>query len=73
MSVTINIQMMRDQQEWLAETACTIRENNCKPTLPAERVYPQHLIGVAIELLRSADVDWSQIKNIEDLQKQLNL
>jgi hypothetical protein len=71
--VTINILMERDQQEWLAETACTIRENNCKPTLPAERVYPQHLIGVAIELLRSADVDWNQIKNVEDLCEQLNL
>ncbi len=37
-----------------------------------ERVYPQHLIGTAIELLRAQDVDWSQVKNVEDLREQLN-
>jgi hypothetical protein len=28
---------------------------------------------VAISLLQQADVDWSQIKNVEQLRKQLNL
>jgi len=36
-------------------------------------VYPQHLMGVAISLLQQADVDWSQIKNVEQLRIQLNL
>jgi hypothetical protein len=72
-TVTVNIKITKGQKDWLAETASFVRENNTEPVPPSERVYPQHLIGVAIELLRSADVDWSQIKNVEDLQQQLNL
>jgi hypothetical protein len=71
--VTVNIKITKGQKDWLAETASFVRENNTEPVPPSERVYPQHLIGVAIELLRSADVDWSQIKNVEDLREQLNL
>ncbi|NJO93937.1 MAG: hypothetical protein HC820_05480 [Hydrococcus sp. RM1_1_31] len=71
--VTVNIKITKGQKDWLAETASLVRENNTEPVPPPERVYPQHLIGVAIELLRSQDIDWNQVKNIEDLREQLNL
>jgi len=71
--VTINIKIPRTQQSWLAETARTVRDNNDTPVAPSERVFPQHLIGVAIDLLRSTDIDWSQVRNTEDLRQQLNL
>ncbi|PSF33901.1 hypothetical protein C7H19_19450 [Aphanothece hegewaldii CCALA 016] len=53
--------------------ATLVRDNNTEFVPPAERVYPQHLIGVAIDLLKAADVDWNQVRNIEELQKTLNL
>jgi hypothetical protein len=31
------------------------------------------LIGVAIDLLEAAGVDWEEIRNVEELRKQLNL
>ena len=71
--VTINIKITRSGQEWLTDTARQVRENNLEPVPPNARVFPQHLIGVAIELLSKADVDWSQVKNIEELRKSLNL
>lgn len=71
--VTINIKITRAQQEWLTDIARQVRENNLDPVPPAERVFPQHLIGVAIELLSKADVDWSQVKNVEELRQWLNL
>ena len=71
--VTINIKITRTQHEWLTDTARTVRDNNTEPVPPGERVYPQHLIGVAIELLQTTEVDWSQVKNAEDLKQLLNL
>lgn len=71
--VTVNIKITKSQKDWLAQTATEVRDNNTEPVPPAERVYPQHLIGVAIDLLNSAQVDWSEIKNVEDLREQLNL
>ena len=71
--VTINIKIPREKQSWLAETARTVRDNNDIPVAPSERVFPQHLIGVAIDLLRDTDIDWSTVRNIEDLRQQLNL
>jgi len=71
--VTINIKIPRSQQSWLAETARTVRDNNDTPVAPSERVFPQHLIGVAIDLLRATDIDWSTVRNIEDLRQQINL
>jgi hypothetical protein len=71
--VTVNIKITKSQKDWLADTASQVRENNMEPVPPAERVYPQHLIGVAIDLLRSADVDWNLVQNIEELREQLNL
>jgi len=71
--VNINIKITRDQQRWLTDTARIVRDNNDTPVAPSDRVFPQHLIGVAIDLLHSTDIDWSQIKNIEDLRQQLKL
>ena len=71
--VTINIKITRKKQEWLTDTARQVRENNLDPVPPSDRVFPQHLIGVAIELLQAAEVDWSQIRNVEELRKWLNL
>lgn len=71
--VTINIKITRTQHDWLTDTARTVRDNNTEAVPPGERVYPQHLIGVAIELLLSCEIDWSQVKNAEDLKRLLNL
>jgi hypothetical protein len=71
--VTVNIKIGRHHHQWLNETARTIRDNNLEPVAPGERVFPQHLIGVAIDLLQSSDVDWSQVKSVADLRKHLNL
>jgi hypothetical protein len=69
--VNVNIKMSQPQQEWLAATAKTVRRNNSLPVAARERVYPQHLIGLAVELLQSADVDWEQVKTIDDLRERL--
>jgi len=71
--VTINIKITRDQQTWLAGIARMVRDNNDAPVAPGDRVFPQHLIGVAIDLLRSNNIDWSQIKDIEDVRQLLKL
>jgi hypothetical protein len=71
--VKINIDITKTQKEWLADTASQVRENNLEPVPPLKRVYPQHLIRVAIDLLEASDVDWGQIKNVEELREQLNL
>ncbi|MCC5668444.1 hypothetical protein LC653_32495 [Nostoc sp. CHAB 5784] len=71
--VSINIKISREQHEWLSDTARTVRDNNLEPVPPGDRVYPQHLIGVAVELLRNSDIDWSQMKDTEDLKQQLKL
>ncbi|MEM8723401.1 MAG: hypothetical protein AAGE84_29640 [Cyanobacteria bacterium P01_G01_bin.39] len=71
--VTVNIKIRKDQKEWLTDTASTVRNNNSEPVAPSERVYPQHLIGVAIDLLQNFDVDWTEVKNVEELKEHLNL
>ncbi len=71
--VTINIKITRTQQSWLTETARKVRDNNDTPVAPSERVFPQHLIGVAIDLLHHSDIDWSTVRNLEDLRQQLRL
>ncbi|MGL4502017.1 MAG: hypothetical protein ACRCU2_23325, partial [Planktothrix sp.] len=71
--VTVNIKILGHQKDWLSETAQTIRDNNDDPVAPADRVYPQHLIQVAIDLLQSSEVDWSKIRNVEELRGHLNL
>jgi hypothetical protein len=71
--VTVNIKIRKDQKEWLTDTASTVRDNNTDPVAPSERVYPQHLIGVAIDFLEAAGIDWGEVRNVEELRKQLNL
>jgi hypothetical protein len=71
--VTVNIKIKRSQQEWLADTAQSVRSNNTEPVSPSDRVFPQHLIGVAIELLKNTDVDWQQIKTLTELKDYLKL
>lgn len=71
--VLVNVKITELQRDWLAKTARKIRDNNIDPVPPCERVYPQHLLGIAIDLLMSADIDWEQVRNIEDLKGQLRL
>ena len=71
--ITVNIKISRTQHDWLNDTSRQVRENNDEPVPAADRVYPQHLIGVAIDLLTSADVDWATVGNVQDLRKLLNL
>jgi hypothetical protein len=71
--VKVNINIRKDQKDWLADTASQVRENNVLPVPPAERVYPQHLIVVAIDLLQAAGINWSEVRNVEELREQLNL
>ncbi len=63
----------KDQKDWLTDTASKVRDNNTDPVPPSQRVYPQHLIGVAIDLLQNVDIDWGEVKNVEELREQLNL
>jgi hypothetical protein len=70
---TINIKIERKQQRWLQDTAQQVRDNNETAVPPNERVYPQHLIGAAIELLKAQGLDWEEIHNIEELKQALNI
>jgi len=69
----VNIKIRKSQKEWLADTASTVKNNNTEPVPPSQRVYPQHLIGVAIDLLQNVDVSWDEIKNVEELRGQLGI
>ena len=71
--VTVNIKVNESQQEWLADTAKQVRRNNDEPVAAIDRVYPQHLIGIAIDLLKESDIDWGKVQNIQDLKKVLDL
>ena len=76
----MSIKIRKDQKAWLTNTASTIRNNNSEPVPSSERVYPQHLIGVAIaklaediDFLEVAEIDWDEVRNVEELRKQLKL
>ena len=71
--VTVNIKIQKSQQQWLADAAQTVRDNNDEPVPPNERVYPQHLIGVAIAMLQSTDIDWATVRNTDELREKLGL
>ena len=71
--VTVNIKVAESQQEWLADMAKKVRRNNDAPVAAIDRVYPQHLIGIAIDLLKESDIDWGKVQNIQDLKKVLNI
>ena len=68
-TATINIKISCQQQEWLTTTAKTIRDNNPQPTTPNERIYPQHLVSIAIALLQETEVDWLKIDGIADIAR----
>jgi hypothetical protein len=69
----INIKITKVQRDWLTQIASQIRDNNENPVPPQDRVFPQHLIGIAIDLLNSHDIDWDKIRNIDDLRRYLDL
>jgi len=71
--VTVNIKIARSQQEWLTDTARLVRDNNDEPVPPNERTYPQHLIQLAIELLKSTELDWQQVRNVDEIKAHLNI
>ena len=71
--VTVNIKVNESQQEWLADTAKQVRRNNNEPVAAIDRVYPQHLIGIAIDLLKESDIDWEKVQNIQDLKEVLDI
>ncbi len=71
--VSINIKITKAQRDWLADIASQVRDNNEEPVPPGDSVFPQHLLGIAIDLLQASEVDWSQIRTIQDLRKHLNL
>jgi hypothetical protein len=69
----VNIKLEDRQRVLLDEKARLIRSNNLEAVPAKDRVYPQHLIAVAIDLLLKSDIDWSEVKNIEQLRESLNL
>jgi hypothetical protein len=66
--VTINIKIPQSQQDWLADTARDVRANNDEPVPSSDRVYPQHLVQAAVDLLKSSNVNWAEVRNIKDLR-----
>ncbi|MEO0708301.1 MAG: hypothetical protein AAF050_21915 [Cyanobacteria bacterium J06649_5] len=72
-TATLNIQVTRAQQRWLQNTAQDIRDNNDAPVPGPQRVYPVHLIQAAIDLLRTQDIEWDTIADVEGLKDALNL
>jgi hypothetical protein len=72
-SVPVNIKVSSSQQKWLANTAQQIRSNNDVAVAAADRVFPQHLIQVAIDLLKAQGIDWAEVKNVSELRDSLNI
>ncbi len=71
--VSVNIKVPNSQQKWLADTAQQIRGNNDSAVAAADRVFPQHLIQVSIDLLKAQGIDWTEVKNISELRDFLNI
>jgi hypothetical protein len=72
-SVSVNIKVPSSQQKWLADTAQQVRGNNDLAVAASDRVFPQHLIQVAIDLLKAQGIDWTEVKNVADLRDSLNI
>jgi hypothetical protein len=72
-SVSVNIKVPSSQQKWLADTAQQVRSNNDLAVAAADRVFPQHLIQVAIDLLKAQGIDWAEVKNVAELRDSLNI
>lgn len=72
-SVPVNIKVPSSQQKWLADTAQQVRGNNDVAVAAADRVFPQHLIQVAIDLLKAQGIDWTEVKNVAELRDSLKI
>ena len=72
-TITVNIKLAESQHDWLTKTARKVRGNNDAPVPARDRVFPQHLIGVAVELLKHSEIDWDSVQNAGDLKQQLKL
>ena len=70
---TVNIKLLRSQHEWLNDTARQVRDNNTDPVPASDRVYPQHLTQLAIDLIKCSDVGWEKVRSVEEIQQRLNL
>ena len=69
----INIDIGESRHNRLNELAAQIRANNADPVAPSERMYPIHLIQIAIDfLLDGFEIDWDKIQKPDDLRKVLN-
>ena len=69
----INIDIGERRHNRLTEIAAQIRANNIDPVAPSERMYPIHIIQIAIDfLLDGVDIDWDEIQKPEDLRETLN-
>jgi hypothetical protein len=69
----INIDIGERRHNRLNEIATRVRGNNSEPVAPSERMYPIHLIQIAIDfLLDGLDLDWDEIHKPEDLREALN-
>jgi hypothetical protein len=69
----VNIKLPSGLKKWFRDRAEQVRANNLAPVPADERVYPQHLMQLAGEFLQSANINWDEAKNIEDIKKQLGL
>lgn len=69
----INIDIGERRHNRLNEIAAEIRASNTEPVAPSERMYPIHLIQIAIDcLVDDLAVDWSEIHKPQDLRDYLN-
>lgn len=69
----VNIDIGEGRHNRLNEIAAQIRASNTDPVAPSERMYPIHLIQIAIDfLLDGLEIDWNEIKKPEDLREVLN-
>lgn len=57
----MKIEIKQNQKQWLANMASTVGDNT-KPVKLSEGVEPQHLIGVARDLLQNTDVDRYEVR-----------
>ena len=69
----INIDIGERRHNRLNDIAAQIRASNIDPVVPSERMYPIHLIQIAIDfLLDGLEIDWKEIQKPEDLRELLN-
>lgn len=69
----LNISIDRKLQRWLRDTAEDCRRNKAAPQAGEERVYPVHLIEVAIKLLQAQEIDWDDVSTIQQIEEKLGL